>query len=127
MKGVVALSQAQEAEVRRAIAEQSAADAAALHASLESNGGNAAPPGPPLPQDVGGLVAELSALTGAVQYAHSLQVREAFPAHVLFISGFLPVAKICTFHVPLAARRANGSLRRSHFSGLSAAGFEGHG
>jgi hypothetical protein len=81
--------QAQEAEVRRAIAEQAAADAAAQHAALESSGGNATPPGPPLPQDMGGLVAELSALNGAVQYAHSLQVGEdGLLEHILLISGF---------------------------------------
>jgi hypothetical protein len=62
--------QARGAEVRKAIAEQSAMDAQQLQHVLEGQ----LRVGPPLPEDINALAEELSALAAAQRYSHSLQV-----------------------------------------------------
>ncbi len=64
--------QAKEAEVRTAIAHQSALEKDRLRQSLTNQGD--AVVGPGLPQDAPGLAGELNAIEGAKRYAHSLQV-----------------------------------------------------
>ena len=64
--------QEKEADVRIAIAHQSAVQKDHLRQS--STGQAEAPVGPGLPQDALGLAGELNAIEGAQKYAHSLQV-----------------------------------------------------
>ena len=65
---------AKQAEVTAAIGGEAAAEAARLRAEQEASMGGAPPPGPPLPEDVAGLVQELCALSAAENYALRLQV-----------------------------------------------------
>jgi len=65
--------------VRGAIAAQSAQEAFKLQQQMAAQGYEPER-GPPLPGDDAGLVRELSALSGAIRYARSLQVRPLFRA-----------------------------------------------
>ncbi|BDA46253.1 probable RAD50-interacting protein 1 [Coccomyxa sp. Obi] len=76
----IAALQAKEAEVRNAIAHQSALEKDRLRQSLTNQGD--AVVGPGLPQDAPGLAGELNAIEGAKTYAHSLQELVAITKHL---------------------------------------------
>jgi hypothetical protein len=63
-------AQARKAEVNKAIAEQSASNAQQLQQALAGQPSV----GPPLPRDLDALAQQLSALSAAQRYGHSLQV-----------------------------------------------------
>ncbi len=107
--------QDKEAEVRKAIAHQSAVQKDRLRQS--SAGQAEASVGPGLPQDAAGLAGELNAIEGAQKYAHSLQVGVF---HVCSLAG--AYTGIC-FHACISERKqeidkiGHSIIRQNHFAG----------
>lgn len=91
--------QEKEAEVRNAIAHQSALEKDRLRQSMANQGD--AVIGPGLPEDAPGLAGELNAIEGAKRYAHSLQVSSVLLAIHACHATAMPYMHVMSHSTPM--------------------------